>query len=342
MTVNEYWQILVSLYSIENIYFYKIYYGEFTLQREAIMCVCNQQSNSGKNMRLLPIIEAAIQKHDLPYAMQDIAVPDLDQQILRFIEKNENPVIIAAGGDGTFHSVANAFQLIKLYSPTTQLPAVAILPLGTGNDIAKSFGVPVGIKNVEEQVRIAIHGNIIDADLIKTDDKYFMDVFSIGIDTEILASRDHIMKNGFLKGYTAYAWAFLKTIFKCQSHQINIKLDGAAVFNGKAYGVLVNNCEIHAGEFSLTPKASHTSGELDLLIFDTKLRYLSHYLIGHRKLPPKYRHHQSPLYLQGKATLMQFEEELSYQLDGEVVGKVKDISLKIQPGILKVCVPNKH
>lgn len=48
-------------------------------------------------------------------------------------------LLIAAGGDGTANAVANAI----LAAPLERRPALGILPLGTGNDLARSLGIPL-------------------------------------------------------------------------------------------------------------------------------------------------------------------------------------------------------
>lgn len=47
-------------------------------------------------------------------------------------------MILIAGGDGTVCSVINFMKTIPEWSKTN--PPVAILPLGTGNDLSRSLG----------------------------------------------------------------------------------------------------------------------------------------------------------------------------------------------------------
>lgn len=50
--------------------------------------------------------------------------------------------VVAAGGDGTLNAVASV--LAAQDARATQLPALAVLPLGTANDFATSAGIPLG------------------------------------------------------------------------------------------------------------------------------------------------------------------------------------------------------
>jgi YegS/Rv2252/BmrU family lipid kinase len=63
------------------------------------------------------------------------------------------PIVVAAGGDGTVGSVANA---------VIGTPAVmAILPLGTSNDFARSLNIPLRVENA---VRLIPHGRVTSVD----------------------------------------------------------------------------------------------------------------------------------------------------------------------------------
>jgi undecaprenyl-diphosphatase len=77
--------------------------------------------------------------------VEDIArLPDL---LLR--NGSSPPVVVAAGGDGTVGSVANA---------VIGTPAVmGILPLGTSNDFARSLKIPLRVENA---VRLILHGRV--------------------------------------------------------------------------------------------------------------------------------------------------------------------------------------
>ena len=48
--------------------------------------------------------------------------------------------VIAGGGDGTVHEVVNGLMQL----PRKDRPELAIMPLGSANDLAKSLGLPLG------------------------------------------------------------------------------------------------------------------------------------------------------------------------------------------------------
>jgi diacylglycerol kinase (ATP) len=60
----------------------------------------------------------------------------------------EKDLIIVSGGDGTLHEAVNGMMQAKTSNPHLNLPVLALLPYGTGNDYARMYGWQKG--NVEQ------------------------------------------------------------------------------------------------------------------------------------------------------------------------------------------------
>ena len=76
--------------------------------------------------------------------------------------KNKNLRVIACGGDGTVGWVLAVLDQMMLEHP----PSVAILPLGTGNDLARTMGWGGGYNNepMEAFINKVIHGRVVKLD----------------------------------------------------------------------------------------------------------------------------------------------------------------------------------
>ena len=86
-------------------------------------------------------------------------------------------IFIAAGGDGTVHSVAT--QLVG----TNKI--FGVLPLGSGNGFAKEFGFKMNIHSLLSEIQKA---ESVDTDVIEINDKLCLNVAGIGLDSFVAHS----------------------------------------------------------------------------------------------------------------------------------------------------------
>ncbi|HZT14043.1 MAG TPA: YegS/Rv2252/BmrU family lipid kinase, partial [Candidatus Baltobacteraceae bacterium] len=94
--------------------------------------------------------------------------------------------IIAAGGDGT---IVRTMPLVV----QRQVP-LAIVPLGTFNDLARTLGVPM---DVEEACRSIATGNTRTIDVGRVNGRYFVNEASVGVSTRIARRQTSQVKQRF-------------------------------------------------------------------------------------------------------------------------------------------------
>ena len=167
--------------------------------------------------------------------------------------------VVAVGGDGTVHLVLNAL------APDFSIP-LGVIPVGTGNDIAHSWGIPgdgdealdrllVALANPPRMVDVAVstHGETT---------RYFAAVYSAGFDA-IVNERANRMR--FPKGPSRYTLALLRELASLRPRRYLLSIDGhsrkvdallIAVANGPSFG----------GGMQVVPHASVTDGLLEVFI----------------------------------------------------------------------------
>lgn len=212
--------------------------------------------------------------------------------------------ILIAGGDGTVDSVINA-----MYKNNIKLP-VGILPTGTANDFAKFLKIPF---DIEEACRNTIKKSSKRVDIAKINDKYFVNVASTGLFTDVSKKTDTYLKNTI--GKLAY---YLKGIEELPNfRKINISIKSKEVkFNGEVYLLLVFNGQT-AGNFKLAGEASVMDGLLDVIAFKTvPIRELLPLFI--RVLRGEHLESDKVLYFKTKKVDITCTDEIDTDIDGEV------------------------
>ena len=180
---------------------------------------------------------------------------DIERFVNEAVRDNVQRIVIG-GGDGSVNEVVSA--MAKL--PAEQRPELAILPLGTANDFATACQVPV---NSLEALRLAVSGKCTAIDIVKTNDRYFVNMATAGFGAQVTAETPVELKN-FLGGGAYTLTGVLKAInfvpFKGRLKTPDIEADQtgvvAAVCNGRQAG----------GGQVLAPKAFINDGLLDVVI----------------------------------------------------------------------------
>ena len=214
--------------------------------------IYNPKSGGGRTVENLDLIIDKYQEKNytiVPYRISEFidiknAFEDIDSSYHH---------ILIAGGDGTINQVINIMKEKNINLP------IAILPLGTANDFAKYFDMP---QDVEEACNKILNGEIQDIDICKANDKYFINVFSFGLFTDISQKTPTHLKNTI--GKLAYYFNGIKEIptFKKMNILVNsepFSYSGNAIiffaFNGKT-----------AGNINIAYKSDISDGLLDLII----------------------------------------------------------------------------
>ena len=211
---------------------------------------------SGENL-ILSKLDKVISLHQeagytvVPYritAGEDVGVALSD------IKDGNYKYILIAGGDGTVDSVVNAMAKSGISLP------IGILPVGTANDFSKFLGMS---SDVEEACKQILSSEVKSVDLGSINDKYFVNVASTGLFTDVSQKTDVNLKNTI--GKLAYYLKGLEELPNFRKLHVNI-LSKEVEFDGEMYLLLVFNGAT-AGNFNLATRADACDWLLDIIMF---------------------------------------------------------------------------
>ncbi|NOY75648.1 MAG: hypothetical protein GXP32_07630 [Kiritimatiellaeota bacterium] len=330
-----------------------------------VVCVVNPKASDGACLKRWPFIESLFVRAGMKCRLvsREGDLRGIAFDALAEIADSGCPgdaVLAAVGGDGTQHAIMNGIARFRKERPDADIPPYVPIPMGTGNNIAKSlFEIPFfSDKNGGVEAAVAIIANgverEIDLGLVATEKNAagvcFLDAFSIGADAAILADKDaasaklaanHPLIMSIVKGYPLYAWHGLKTLCSMKSVECEVLVDGEPWYAGPLFNMVVNDTAIYGGEFDLTLSSFPDDGKLDALIFTSPADYLRKYLLGYRRLPRAARHVGSlpngQLALRrGESFKVTLSGDLAAQVDGEPMEPGRRFEITALPGALKI------
>ncbi len=250
-------------------------------------------------------------------------------QLAREAAEEGFDVVAAAGGDGTINEVVNG--LFQASRPT----AMGILPLGTGNDLARALDIP-------EDPTAALA-------LLKSGERRRLDLFSVEFPEETIYGIN-AAAGGFsgqvdeaittqLKvnwGPLAYLIGAASVIPDIQEYSSFISYDDGELDKVNALNIIVANGRTVAGGKRVSPLSNPEDGLLDVVIVqkgsvvemgDAATRlvaggFLKSNLVSHRR---------------ARAVHVESEPPMWFNVDGELITK-EALTIRVVPSALDVVV----
>lgn len=298
--------------------------------RKEVLFIYNPYSGENK---ILSYLDNVIFEHQkVGYTIIPFRLSDKGDLENIFTSRKDYEYIIAAGGDGTINSVVNVIKKNGIDVP------LAVLPVGTANDFAKLVGISSNIPTAIKQIT---SGVIKDVDLGLANDKYFVNVLSTGLFTDISQKTPTKLKNTFgkLAYYMTTSISSLQELPKFNKIHVNIESENVH-FNDNALILFVFNGRT-AGNVKLAYRSDYQDGMLDILIIKGEniaetMETAFHFLSGIEKNYPK-----GVVHFKTKEMTLNSTDNLSVDLDGELGPQVSMTIKCIEKG-LKLIVPKEE
>jgi len=169
--------------------------------------------------------------------------------------------VVAIGGDGTVHEVANGLMAL----PADQRPLLGVIPAGSGND----FAFAVGITGDFQQTLDTLHGGVtrsIDVGQVHSpagSSRWFVNNIGTLLDGQVNLISHQLT---WPRGSGLYVRALLTALLRRPAAaQLELHIDGTPVVRN-AIVLSIGNGPRSGGKFHLLPDARIDDGRLDYLL----------------------------------------------------------------------------
>jgi diacylglycerol kinase (ATP) len=283
-----------------------------------IFIIANPTAGRGDAARVIREVESSSSERST--TILTTQSPGDEARLANAALKSGAQTIVVVGGDGTCSKVAQ--QILNARSQC----AVALIPCGTGNDIAKTLGV-YGAKPAEVLSHVA-RGRTTRMDVGRANGHYFLNSCGFGFDSSVLEATQKVR---FLKGDALYIYSALAQLFSYPG--VDVTMDGAfrSPKKQRILMAIASNGRSLGGAFRIAPTASVTDGKLDFCVFEDnnvwgRVRLFAGALRG--------SHLTLPGVMSKKADYLSltFAEHPAMEMDGE-------LRLATSPTVRIECVP---
>ena len=266
---------------------------------------------------------------NIPFETHICASPELTSNYMtKKIASQSIKAFVVIGGDGTVSSVLQ--QLAG-----TNIP-LAVLPAGSGNDIARNFDL---ITDPDRFVAKLIDGQSKLVDLLVVNGIYGITVAGIGLDAKIGMRADRSIYKRWLnfvdRGADAYTIAAIIELLTFKSFHGKLLVDGRLVIESDLWLVANGNVKMYGGGLVICPYADSSDGQINITILQDAKRWKVMVNLFPRLLKGNPVIAKEVNYLTGKEISFEGDRVLPYIIDGEVFHSDK-IQLSIRPKALQL------
>lgn len=242
--------------------------------------------------------------------------------------------VIALGGDGVINEAANGLMSIA----PEHRPVLGIVPVGSGNDYARTLGMSCDVGQALDQILSASPRPV---DVGCVNGRWFVETLSFGLDAAIaLDTVDRRAKTGRTGTILYMESGIDQLVHHLDSHGYVMKRDEEPSVEDASITFAVQIGPTYGGGFRICPEALVDDGLLDVCIAHPPIGMLRAIYLFLRAKSGKHVGFDNIEFARARSLRVVFEQAPPAQVDGErIVAKEFDIS--IAPRALRVLFPVK-
>jgi YegS/Rv2252/BmrU family lipid kinase len=242
----------------------------------------------------------------------------------------DSRLVIAMGGDGTAHEVANGM--------TGSSNTLGVLAIGSGNDFGRILRAPKSVVHLSEYIKkgepVQIDvGRVLLGDATgNVSQMTMMNCMGIGFDAEV---SNYSRRVKWLRGLPLYIFSLLRTLPSYVAGRFTVEIDDR-VTDSAFYLICIGNGQYEGGGFRLVPSADPQDGLFDVCLVDPVsipkvLRILPKVIAGKHTAESEVRIER------GRRIRVKSDDGFAVHVDGENAGTtLTSVEVFVVPGGLRV------
>jgi YegS/Rv2252/BmrU family lipid kinase len=282
----------------------------------------NPASAGGKALKALPAVHEALDRLQAPHrTVTTRSSEHAAEEAARAAQNGET--VAALSGDGLLRPLAGALKNTG--------SALAIIPCGRGNDLARVLGIPTDPAAAAE---LAVQGPEKLIDVANVDATPFLGIASFGFDSD---SNRIANEAKLIKGSAVYLYSALRALAAWKPAAFTVTVDGER-HDLSGYSVAVGNSKAYGGGMFVLPQAELDDGKLDVLISKDapKLSFLRGVFQTF-----KAAHVDSPYVQFLRGVVIEVDSDRPFEIygDGDPIGATP-ATIRVEHRCLRVIVPD--
>jgi diacylglycerol kinase (ATP) len=212
----------------------------------------NPAAAGGRLRREWPRVRERLAALGIEVVFTWTARPGHASELAASLAERGEDVVVAVGGDGTVDEVLQGLH-------AAGRGALGILPLGTGNDCARTLGIPLGLPRA---AAVLAQPELRRVDLLSAGGRVVLNAVGVGLLGAINVNAAALK---WVRGMPAYLAAGVGTLAQWRCPEIELRT-AEATYVGPMTILAVHNGVTTGGGFPLCPAARPDDGALDVTL----------------------------------------------------------------------------
>lgn len=287
-----------------------------------IFFIINPKSGRRDGLNLEAMLSEKSRQLNFEFLIHRLHPEDNSDDILKDIRQYQPDIVAGAGGDGTINFVAGL--LAGSHYP------LLILPLGSANGMAKELSIP----NLEVAFGLIKAGVTKKIDLLDINGKHCLHLADVGLNARVVKRFEQDDR----RGIATYARHLFSEIFLIKKYRFHISIEGRPDITRKAVSLTFANASKYGTGAVINPAGKVDDRLFELVIIKPfpRIKLLS---IAWKMFTGSLNTSEYVEVISCEKALIRTKRSTTLQIDGEVVGKVREIDVAVSPKILIVVVP---
>ncbi len=234
-------------------------------------------------------------------------------------------IFIAAGGDGTVHTIAARL------AGTGKL--LGVLPIGSGNGFARELGFRPNIRSLLKDIE---RNESFDIDMLTINDDLCLNVAGVGLDSFVAHSFDKLGTRGFW----SYVWVTIGNFIRLRPFHAEVSVEGGETISEDLFVLVTANTRQFGNYAFIAPEAVPNDGMLDIVMLRPFPKYLFPVFI-YMLFAKKLNRSKYYMHIRTNREVTVSTPETRFHIDGEPVTIKGDIKINVKKNALKV-LKTKH
>ena len=250
-------------------------------------------------------------------------------------------LVVALGGDGTVNEVVNG--LLGPSGVPNQATVLGILPVGTGNDLARALGIPrefpraVEALNTDGVRRVDVGRVVLSSHDAPSPVRYFLNSANFGSGGAIV---DRVNKTPKVLGpQLSYLWGIISTMITYDNPIISYSIDDEDEGSATINDFIIANGKYFGGGLKPAPDAQMDDGLFDVVILGD-IGFLECLMNLPRLKRGTHLEHPKVKVRRGQRIMARANVPVQIEADGDLVGCLP-ATFEIIPRALWVKQPNQ-